>query len=73
LIKKALTRRKGKVEIPPSQCLVLGIYFAMIALICLTTLEAIHILVLRSFSSEIFASITLLVGTILGVFFGQKA
>jgi len=73
LIKKALTRRRGKVEIPPSQSLLLGIYFAIASLICLTALETTYIIVVRSFSSEIFAAITLVIGTILGAFFGQKA
>jgi hypothetical protein len=47
-------------------------YFAIVALISLAMLEATYILVLRSFSSEIFAAITLVIGTILGAFFGQR-
>jgi len=47
-------------------------YFAIAALICLTILEATYILALSSFSSEIFAAITLVIGTILGAFFEQK-
>jgi hypothetical protein len=73
MIKRALTRRRGKVEIPPSQRLVLGIQFAIIALVCLTALEIAYMVVVRAFSSEIFAAITLVVGTILGSIFGQKA
>ena len=72
LIKKALTRRRGKVEIPPSQRLVLGIQFAIATLLCLTALEIAYMVVVKSFSSEIFAAITLVIGTILGAFFGQK-
>ena len=81
-VKKALTRtiavkgprgRTEQVEVPPSQRLVLGIEFAIIALLCLTALEIAYIVVVRTFSSEIFASITLVIGTILGAFFGQKA
>lgn len=81
-IKKALTRRisvrhpRGKrqrqIEVEPSKRLVYGIYFAIAALVSLTILEAIYILVLHSFSTEVFAAITLVVGTILGAFFGQK-
>jgi len=80
-VKKALTRtiavkgprgRTEQVEVPPSQKLLYGIYFAMIALLCLTALEVTYILVLRNLSSEIFAAITLVIGTILGAFFGQK-
>lgn len=80
-MKKALTRtvtvkgprrRIQQVEVPPNQKLVYGVYFAVAAVICLTILEATYILVLRSFSTEIFSGITLVVGTILGVFFGSK-
>ncbi|NIS81386.1 MAG: hypothetical protein GTO14_14545 [Anaerolineales bacterium] len=80
-IKQALTRTisvrvgRGKtrqVELAPNEKLVYGMYFAIAALIALTTLEATYILVLRSFSTEIFAAISLVIGTILGAFFGHK-
>ena len=77
-IKKALTRRipvKGRrkhIELEPSSKLVYGMYFALIALVCLTILEATYIIALQSFSNEIFAVISLVIGTILGAFFGQK-
>jgi len=47
-------------------------YFAIAALICLTILEVVHVIFLQVFSSEIFAAISLVIGTILGAFFGQK-
>ena len=81
-VEKALTRTvsvrvgRGKtleVELPPNKKLVYGMCFAMVALICLTVLEATYIYALHSFSSEIFAAISMVVGTILGAFFGQKA
>jgi len=78
-IKRALTRRipvKGRrkqIEFEPSSKLVYGMYFAIASLISLTILEAMYIIFLRSFSSEIFSAITLVIGTILGAFFGQKA
>jgi len=81
-IKRALTRtiavkgprgRTQQVEIPPSQRLVLGIQFAIIALLCLTALEIAYIVMMKAFSSEIFAAISLVIGTLLGAFFGQKA
>ena len=81
-VKQALARTfevKGprgtvrQVELPPSQKLVYGIYFAFAALTALTILEAVYIIVLDAFSSEIFAAISLVVGTILGAFFGTKA
>ncbi len=60
------------VEVPPSQKLLYGMYFAFTALAALTLLEAIYILVVKTFSSEIFSAISLVIGTILGTFFSQK-
>ena len=81
-VKRGLTRRisvkgpRGKrsqeLEVEPSLKLVYAIWFAIAALVCLTIIEATYILVLRSFSTEIFAAITLVIGTILGAFFGQR-
>jgi uncharacterized protein YqgC (DUF456 family) len=65
-------KRAKRVEIPPSEKLVYGVYFAIIALLSLTALEIAHMVVVKSFSSEIFAAITLVIGTILGAFFGVK-
>jgi hypothetical protein len=81
-LQKAFTRRiivegkRGKARTklePPSPRLILGVEFAIIALVSLSTLEAIHMVVVKSFSSEIFAAISLIIGTILGAFFGTKA
>lgn len=66
------SKKLTRVEVQPSERLVYGVCFAITALLCLTILEATYILVLHSFSSEIFACITLVVGTILGAFFGAK-
>jgi len=75
-IKKALTRKikltRRAVEVEPSLRLVYGMYFAIATLICLTILEVTYILVLRSFSSEIFSAITGLIGTIVGVLLTSK-
>jgi len=68
------TRKKPKrLVVEPSERLVLGLYFAFLALILLTFLEATYIIILHNFNNEIFAAITLIVGTILGAFFGKKA
>jgi len=72
-IRRALTRRRGQFEIPPSDTVVYGIYFSIAALFCLTTLEAVYILVVGSFNNEILAGIMLIIGTILGAFFGQRS
>ena len=82
LIRKALTRievrrvGRGKkverVDLLPSERLVCGLCFAFLALILLTFLEGLHIVFLGSFSSEIFASMTGIIGTIVGVFLVSK-
>jgi len=60
------------VEEPPSQKLLYGMYFAFAALFTLTLLEAVYMLVVKAFSTEIFSAISLVIGTILGAFFTQK-
>jgi len=80
-IKKALTRRalasgpRGSamlVEVEPSDKLVYGVTFAIISLASFTALQIAHLALLGRWNSEIFAAMTGLVGTILGVFFGKK-
>lgn len=82
LVRRALTRtvlrqsgRGGKklerVELLPSERLVYGVCFVIVALVGLIVLEVVHLLVLRSWSSEVFAAITSLVGAVVGVFFGH--
>jgi len=81
-IKRALTKTimirtaRGdtqQIDIPPDKKLLYSIYFAITALTMLTTLETTYMLVFQSFNNEIFAAITLIVGTILGTFYGQKS
>lgn len=79
-IKRALTRKvsvkRGRgeqiLEIEPSQKLVLGVKFAMAMVVCLSALEVAHMAFLGTWSSEIFAAITGLIGTISGVVVSQK-
>jgi len=82
-VRRALTRveyrRVGgsckklrRVEVPPSERLVYGLCFSFVALICLVLLEALHIVFLGSFSSEVFAAITGVIGTISGVFLTSR-
>lgn len=81
LIKKALTRKvsvkRGRgeqiLEIPPSERLVLGVKFAMGMTICLSALEVAHMAFLGRWSSEIFAAISGLIGTVSGVLVSQHA
>jgi hypothetical protein len=81
IIKKALTKTvqrkgsRGKTEIivvQPNEKLVLGVKFAIGMTVCLSALEIAHMAFLGSWNSEIFAAITGLSGTIMGIFVGQK-
>ena len=68
------SRKKIKHEtVPPSERLIFGIIFAMVALAGLIALEIVHIVFLKTWNNEIFAAITSITGTILGVFISQKA
>jgi hypothetical protein len=80
-VKKALTKTiqrkgsRGKTEIiivQPNEKLVLGVKFAIGMTICLSALEIAHMAFLGTWNSEVFAAITGLSGTIMGIFVGQK-
>jgi hypothetical protein len=82
VVKQALTRtivRKGPrgkqwiIAIPPNPKLVLGVKFAVAMTVCLTVLEVAHMALLGKWNSEVFAAITGLSGTVIGIFVGQKA
>jgi hypothetical protein len=81
-IKKALTKTvqrkgsRGKTEIivvQPNEKLVLGVKFAIGMTVCLSALEVAHMAFLGTWNSEIFAAITGLSGTVMGIFVGQKS
>ena len=81
-IRKALTKtvwtRHGKrrelrlSQEPPSERLIMITEFSIAAIAALTVIEVVHIVVLGSWNSEIFAAITGLIGTITGLFVGAK-
>ncbi len=77
IIKRALTRRwiqRGRMVVEePNQRLVTGVKFGIEMTIILSVLEIAHLLCLHSWNSEVFAAISGLSGTILGIFVGQKA
>jgi hypothetical protein len=76
-IKRALTRKRVQrgrwIEEEPNGKLVLGVKFAIGMTICLSVLEVAHLAFLHSWNSEVFAAISGLSGTIVGIFVGQKA
>ena len=65
-------KKAKQIIIPPNEHLITGIIFATTALIMLTTLEIAHLIFLKTWNTEIFAAITSITGTILGVFISQK-
>ncbi len=76
LIKRALTRRRvgrgREVDEEPDEKLLLGVKFAIGMTACLSALEIAHLAFLGVWNSEVFAAITGLSGTVIGVFVGQK-
>jgi len=77
-IKRALTRRRrfpgrqAMIE-EPNETLVLGVKFAIGMTAFLSALELAHMAFLHTWNAEIFATITGLSGTVIGLFVGQKA
>ena len=75
-IKRALTRRRferGRLVVEePNDKLVLGVKFAVGMTAFLSALELAHMAFLHSWNAEIFATITGLSGTVIGLFVGQK-
>ena len=76
-IRRALTRRRVKrghvVAEEPNEKLVWGVKFAIGMTLCLSGLQIAHLVVLGAWSSEIFSTITGLIGTISGVLIGSHA
>jgi hypothetical protein len=83
-VKKALTRRitnktilaqnAGAVlTLEPDERLVLGTKFAIAFTFCLSAIEIANLAVMHSWNSEVFAAITGLAGTIMGILISQKS
>jgi len=82
-IKQVFTRteldRKGKgkklekVEIPPSTRLLYTVYISMAMLASLIALQIVHLVVLKSWNSDVWTAIAGLIGTLTGLLLGAKA
>ncbi len=84
-VKKALTRRitnktalqadaeAAVLELEPDERLVLGTKFAIAFTFCLSAIEIANLAVLGTWNSEVFAAITGLSGTIMGILISQKS
>jgi hypothetical protein len=75
-IKHALTRRRferGRLIVEePTAKLVLGVKFAIGMTAFMSALELAHLVILHTWNAEVFATITGLSGTVIGLFVGQK-
>jgi hypothetical protein len=75
-IKQALTKRRMQrghwIVEEPNEKLLLGVKFVIGMTILMSALEITHLVILHTWNTEIFASITGLSGTVVGLFVGQK-
>jgi hypothetical protein len=75
-IKRALTRRRFQrgsfIVEEPEETLVNVVKFGIGMTACLTAIEIANLAILRTWNSEVFASISGLSGIVIGVFVGRK-
>jgi hypothetical protein len=75
-IRRALTKRRMQrghwIVEEPNEKLLLGAKFVIGMTAFLSSLELAHLVILHSWNTEIFAAITGLSGTVIGLFVGQK-
>lgn len=72
MLRKILTVKRGRRREPPSQALLLIVYFSMFGVAVLTALEFAHMIVFHSWNSEVFAALTALIGNVIGIFISRK-
>jgi hypothetical protein len=76
-IKRALTRRRMQrghwIEEEPNRNLVYVVKFSLGMTACLTAVEIANLALLHCWNSDVFAAITGLSGTVMGIFVGQKS
>jgi hypothetical protein len=79
-VRRALTRKRCKrgprrfaIVEEPNEKLVYTVKFALGMTGFLSAVEVTHIIFLHTWNSEVFASITGLIGTVTGVLIGQRA
>ncbi|MCW4025318.1 MAG: hypothetical protein NWF01_09840 [Candidatus Bathyarchaeota archaeon] len=79
-VKKALTRRisdktalQEQLTLEPDERLVLGTKFAIAFTFCLSAVEIANLAVTGCWNSEVFAGITGMAGTVMGILISQKA
>lgn len=70
--RKSARGRQEVIVVEPDERLVYVVKFAIAMLLCLSAVEVAHIAILHTWNSEVFSAITGLVGTVTGIFVGQK-
>jgi len=75
--KRASSSSRGKrdqvVVVEADERLVYVVNFGIGMTVCLTAIEVAHLAILRVWNTEVFAAITGLSGTIMGIFIGAKS
>lgn len=72
-IKTSEKNKPQVIAVEPSERLVYAVKFSIAMTLCLTALEIAHMAFLGGWNSEVFAAITVLIGTISGILISQKA
>ena len=67
------SRKQQVVVVEADERLVYVVNFGIGMTVCLTAVEVAHLLILHVWNTEVFAAITGLSGTIMGIFIGAKA
>lgn len=69
---RSKSKKQDVVVVEADERLVYVVNFGIGMTICLTAVEIAHLVILKSWSSEVFAAITVLSGTVMGIFVGAK-
>ena len=64
---------KIQLDAEPSEKLLLGTKFAIAFIVCLSAIEVANLVIMHEWNSEVFAAITGLSGTIMGIMISQKS
>lgn len=71
-VEEEQTRAVRMEEVPPSERLVLVVALTIAAIVVMTVLEAVHVVFLGVWNSEVFSAITSLAGLVVGTLIGAK-
>ena len=72
LFRKKYTFGEETVRVETDPKVRYGFYFSLISLISLCTVEVIHVVVLGRWNSEVWSAIQILLGVVVGVYFGTS-